>query len=153
MGGSRVGPRPLQGLFSTFHLARAPMVATPDQTAIEHLLHAYGDALNAASVPQVLALYAPDGVFMPAGAPSASGPAQVEQSYAAIFQQIRLHIQLHIVEVVVSGNYAFASTTSAGTTRSHATGETAPEENRELFVLQRQAGQWKIARYMFNKMT
>lgn len=128
------------------------MPTTPEQTAIAALLHAYGDALNAASVLQVLALYTPDGVFMPAGAPSASGLAQVEQAYAGIFQHLRLHIQLHIGEVVVSGDYAFASTTSAGTTLMHATGQTGPEENRELFVLQRQAGQWKIARYMFNKM-
>jgi uncharacterized protein (TIGR02246 family) len=128
------------------------MFTTPEQTAIESLLHAYGDALNAASVPQVLALYMPDGVFMPTDAPSASGLAQVEQSYAGIFQQIRLHIQLHILEIVVSGDYAFASTTSAGTTLIHANGQTVAEENRELFVLQRQAGEWKIARYMFNKM-
>jgi uncharacterized protein (TIGR02246 family) len=128
------------------------MFTTPEQTAIESLLHAYGDALNAASVPQVLALYMPDGVFMPTGAPSASGLAQVEQSYAGIFQQIRLHIQLHILEIVVSGDYAFASTTSAGTTLIHANGQTVAEENRELFVLQRQAEEWKIARYMFNKM-
>jgi uncharacterized protein (TIGR02246 family) len=128
------------------------MFTTPEQTAIETLLHAYGAALNVASVPQVLALYTPDGVFMPAGAPSASGLAQVQQAYEGIFQHIRLHIELHILEVVVSGEYAFASTTSAGTTLVHATGQTVPEENRELFVLQQQAGQWKIARYMFNKM-
>ena len=139
------------GVFLRLYFA-ASMFSSPEQTAIESLLHAYGDALNAASVPQVLALYTPDGVFMPAGAPSASGLAQVEQSYAGIFQNIRLHIQLHILEIVVSGDYAFASTTSAGTTLIHATGQTVAEENRELFVFQRQAGEWKIARYMFNKM-
>jgi uncharacterized protein (TIGR02246 family) len=128
------------------------MFSAPEQTAIESLLHAYGAALNAASVPQVLALYTPDGVFMPTGAPSASGPEQVQQAYEGIFQNIRLHIQLRILEIVVSGDYAFASTTSAGTTLIHATGQTVPEENRELFVLQRHEGQWKIARYMFNKM-
>ena len=128
------------------------MFSSPEQTAIESLLHAYGAALNAASVPQVLALYTPDGVFMPTGAPSASGPEQVRQSCEGIFQNIRLHIQLHILEIVVSGDYAFASTTSAGTTLIHATGQTVAEENRELFVLQRRAGEWKIARYMFNKM-
>jgi uncharacterized protein (TIGR02246 family) len=129
-----------------------PMFSTPEQTAIETLLHAYGDALNEARAAQVLALYTPDGVFMPASAPSANGLAQVEQSYAGIFRNIKLHIQLRILEIVVSGDYAFASTTSAGTTLVHATGQTVPEENRELFVLQRHQGQWKIARYMFNKM-
>jgi uncharacterized protein (TIGR02246 family) len=128
------------------------MFTTPEQTAIEALLRAYGAALNAASVPQVLALYTPDGVFMPTGAPSASGLAQVQQAYEGIFQQIRLHIELHMLEIVVSGDYAFASTTSAGTTRIQATGQTVPEENRELFVFQQHEGQWKIARYMFNKM-
>lgn len=129
------------------------MFLTPEQTAIESLLHAYGAALNAASVPQVLALYTPDGMFMPAGAPSAAGLAQVEMSYAGIFQHIKLHIELHILEIVVASDYAFASTTSAGTTLLHATGQTVREENRELFVLQCHEGQWKIARYMFNKMT
>ena len=30
---------------------------------------------------------------------------------------------------------------------------TAPEENRELFVLQKLDGAWRIARYPFNKMS
>jgi len=151
MGEERSSAGPLWGVFLRLYFATA-MFSSPEQTAIESLLYAYGDALNAASVPQVLALYTPGGVFMPTGAPSASGPEQVRQSYEGIFQNIRLHIQLHILEIVVSGDYAFASTTSAGTTLIHATGQTVPEENRELFVLQRLEGQWKIARYMFNKM-
>ncbi len=27
-----------------------------------------------------------------------------------------------------------------------------PEENRKLFILQKENGSWKIDRYMFNKM-
>ncbi|MBK9194172.1 MAG: DUF4440 domain-containing protein [Flavobacteriales bacterium] len=65
---------------------------------------------------------------------------------------IKLNIEFFIDEVVVDGDHAFARTTSKGTTLIHATGETVPEENRELFVLQRTDGGWKIARYMFNKM-
>jgi ketosteroid isomerase-like protein len=34
-----------------------------------------------------------------------------------------------------------------------ATGATAPEKNRELFVFTRGADGWKIARYMFNKVS
>ena len=34
-----------------------------------------------------------------------------------------------------------------------AEGVTAREENRELFVLQKLDGAWRIARYMFNKMS
>ncbi|MEZ4827781.1 MAG: hypothetical protein R3C61_16075 [Bacteroidia bacterium] len=46
---------------------------------------------------------------------------------------------------------AFAVTTSKGTTLIHATGDTIPEANRELFVFEKVNGEWKIARYMFNK--
>jgi hypothetical protein len=46
---------------------------------------------------------------------------------------------------------AFAVTSSKGTTMIHATGDTVPEANRELFVFEKLNERWKIARYMFNK--
>ncbi len=123
-----------------------------DQTAIKDLLFAYRDALNASSVDQVLPLYTTDGVFMPTGFPTAVGTEQVKGAYAGVFSMIKLNIEFFIDEIEVDGDHAFARTMSRGTTLIHATGETVPEENRELFVLQRTDGGWKIARYMFNKM-
>lgn len=123
-----------------------------DQAAIKSLLFAYRDALNASSVEQVIPLYTIDGVFMPTGFPTAVGTEQVRGAYTGVFSSIKLSIEFFIDEVVVDGDHAFARTTSKGTTLIHATGETVPEENRELFVLQRTDGGWKIARYMFNKM-
>ena len=32
-----------------------------------------------------------------------------------------------------------------------ASGQTVPDENRELFVFEKVDGNWKIARYMYNK--
>lgn len=120
--------------------------------AIQKLLFAYRDALNASNVDQVMPLYAADGVFMPSGGPTAVGREQVKGSYEYVFKTIQLNIEFFIDEVVVNGDYAFARTTSKGTTLIHANGETVPEENREIFVLQKVEGQWKISRYMFNKM-
>ena len=128
------------------------MSTTNDQNAIKELLVAYRDALNASSTDQVIPLYTTDGVFMPTGFPSAVGTDQVRQAYDGVFANIKLSIEFFIDEVEVDGDHAFARTTSRGTTLIHATGETVPEENRELFVLQRTEGGWKIARYMFNKM-
>ena len=45
--------------------------------------------------------------------------------------------------------WAFARTSSAGTTKIHATGGGGPEANQELFVLKKVDGVWKIARYCF----
>lgn len=128
------------------------MNTTNDQTAIKELLFAYRDALNASSTDQVMPLYATDGVFMPTGFPTSVGKEQVRQAYDGVFSMIKLNIEFLIDEIHVDGDHAFARTTSRGTTLIHATGATIPEENRELFVLQRTDGGWKIARYMFNKM-
>lgn len=128
------------------------MNTTNDQNAIKELLFAYRDALNASSTDQVIPLYTADGVFMPTGFPTAVGADQVRQAYDGVFANIKLSIEFFIDEVQVDGDHAFARTTSRGTTLIHATGATVPEENRELFVLQRTKDGWKIARYMFNKM-
>jgi uncharacterized protein (TIGR02246 family) len=128
------------------------MEQTTEKTAIEKVLFSYRDALNASDVNKVLPLYTNDGVFMPSNAPSAIGQEQVKVAYEFVFSQIQLNIEFYIDEIVVNGDYAFARTTSKGTTLIHANKQTVAEENRELFVLQKTNGEWKIARYMFNKM-
>ena len=120
---------------------------------ITDLLFTYRDALNASDVSKVLSLYTEDGIFMPSGAPTSIGAEQVKGTYEFVFSNIKLSIEFNIDEIIVNGDYAFARTTSKGTTLIHATGETVPEENRELFVLQKENGSWKIDRYMFNKMS
>jgi uncharacterized protein (TIGR02246 family) len=122
-----------------------------EKTAIEKLLFSYRDALNASDVSKVLTLYTKDGAFMPTNAPTAIGRVQLKESYEFVFKTIQLHIEFFVSEIVVSGDHAYAVTSSKGTTLIHANGQTVPEENRELFVLTKENGEWKIARYMFNK--
>ena len=128
------------------------MELSTEKSAIEKTLFSYRDALNTSDVNKVLPLYTEDGVFMPSNAPTAIGQEQIKVSYEFVFKTIQLNIEFYIDEIVVNGDYAFARTTSKGTTLIHANGQTVPEENRELFVLQKTNGQWKISRYMFNKM-
>ena len=125
---------------------------TSEKQEIKKLLFTYRDALNASDVDKVLPLYTEDGIFMPSGAPTSIGLEQVKGAYEFVFSDIKLSIEFYIDEISINGDYAFARTTSKGSTLIHATGETVPEENRELFVLQKENGTWKIARYMFNKM-
>ncbi len=124
---------------------------TKEQSAIEKLLFSYRDALNASDPSKILPLYTKNGVFMPANAPTATGQEQLKGSYEFVFKTIQLHIEFFIEEIVVSGSYAYAVTNSKGTALIHAKEQTVPEENRELFVFLKDNGQWKIARYMFNK--
>ncbi len=118
---------------------------------IESLLITYKGTLNTSNAEKATSLYTKDGIFMPTGAPSAIGTAQIKKAYDFVFSQIQLKIEFFIEEIQVDGNMAFAVTSSKGSTLIHATGANVPEENRELFVFEKVDGEWKIARYMFNK--
>lgn len=122
-----------------------------DKAAIETLLQTYKKSLNTSDAKLAQGLYTNDGVFMPTEAPSAIGQENILKSYEFIFTQIQLNIEFYIDEITVEGDFAFAVTSSKGTTLIHATGDTIPEANRELFVFEKVNGDWKIARYMFNK--
>lgn len=119
---------------------------------IEETLKAYENALNASSTEQVLPLYTQNGIFMPQGGPTAEGQEQLKGAYDFVFKTLQLNVKFRIDEMtVINENYAIARTMSKGTQLIHAENKTTPEENRELFVLEKEDGQWKIARYMFNK--
>lgn len=118
---------------------------------IENLLMTYKGTLNTSNAEKATSLYAKDGIFMPTGAPSAIGKEQIKGAYDFVFSQIQLNIEFYIEEIKVENDFAFAVTSSKGETLIHATGTTIPEENRELFIFEKENDTWKIARYMFNK--
>ncbi len=122
-----------------------------EKQKIEALLSQYENSLNTSDAKLAQSLYTKDGIFMPTEAPSGIGSEGILKSYEYVFSQIQLNIKFFIEEIEVEGNMAFAVTSSKGTTLIHATGDTIPEANRELFVFEKVNGEWKIARYMFNK--
>ena len=151
-------------MFTTKHLAAAALAgvllapadgargqAADTVAAITETLRSYQAALNASDTDAVMALYAEDGVFMPQHFPSAVGVEQVRGAYDAVFAAIKLNVAFEIVEIVpLTDDWAFARTNSAGTVTVLASGGSGPEQNQELFVLQRVNGEWKIARYAFS---
>ncbi len=80
------------------------------------------------------------------------GP-NIEGAYKQTFEAIGLNIAFTVDEVTVEGDFAYALTRSEGTQTILATDETHPEANRELFTFAKEEGRWKIARYIFNKMS
>src|SRR5882757_4170026 len=127
------------------------METTTEKSAIEKLIFSYQDALNASDVSKVIELYTKNGVLMPNSATTANGAGQVKGTYQYVFDNFSYTLQFSIIEIEVSGNYAFARSTSKGSVAIKASGETVPDENKELFVLEKEDGKWKIARYMYNK--
>src|SRR6266699_1017145 len=127
------------------------VVMSPAEQELRTLLTTYETSLNAGDAARIEQLYAEDGVFMPAGFPTASGRPAVRGAYDAVFANIRIAIHFTVDELTVKGEVAYARTHSAGTATVVATGASGPEQNRELFVFARGKNGWKIARYMFNK--
>lgn len=121
------------------------------EAEIRASLKAYRDALAEADVEQVAATYAANGVVMEPGAPTAAGEA-LGATYSAIFSSVGLDLDFTLANVIIGKRYAFVQSTSDGTALIKATGEKVPEQNRELFVFENEAGTWKLARYMYNKM-
>lgn len=127
------------------------MMEKAEKQSIENLLNEYQKSLNNSDAKLAQSLYTKDGIFMPTEAPSGIGSEGILKSYEYVFSQIQLSIEFFIEEIQVEGNMAFAVTSSKGTVKIHANGMVAPEANRELFVFEKVNGEWKIARYMFNK--
>lgn len=122
-----------------------------EKEAIEKSLNTYFGSLNASDVKTAVGSYTTDGVFMPTKFPTATGTDQLMVAYGNVFKVIQLNVTVKIEEIIIRDDIAFARTLSNGSTLIHATGETTPEENREFFLLRKDNGEWKIARYMFNQ--
>lgn len=127
------------------------METTTEKSAIEKLIFSYQNALNASDAGKVIELYTKNGVLMANSAPTAEGAEQVKGTYQYVFDNFSYTLQFSIIEIVVNGNTAFARSTSKGSFVIKASEQTIPDENRELFVFEKVDGNWKIARYMYNK--
>ncbi len=124
---------------------------TADEAAIKEVLASYETALNASKTEAVMSLYADDAVVLPQETPTVIGSKAVTQFYVGTFKAIKLDLKFQIAEVqVVSNEWAFLRTTSNGTIKILATGNDVPAHNQELFLLRKEAGLWKLARYGFS---
>jgi uncharacterized protein (TIGR02246 family) len=119
---------------------------------VKALLAAYNAALNDSKTDSVMPLYMADGVFMPPYSQSAIGQPAIRKAYDAVFQTRKFDVKFNLAELVVlSPDWAFGRTNSAGHTTNPKTGAQSSEGNQELFIFKKDNdGAWKIARYSFS---
>jgi len=127
------------------------METKTEKSAIEKLIFSYQDALNASDIDKVISLYTQNGSLLANAAPTADGADAVRGTYQYVFDNFNYTLQFSIIEIIVNGDSAFARSTSKGSFVIKANGQTIADENRELFVFDKENGQWRIARYMYNK--
>jgi len=121
------------------------------QAEIEQLLGKYQVALNAGDVPAVLQVYSADPVVMTAEHDAAVGTAAVQGFYTATFKAIGLNLKFKVAEVKALGSdWAMLRSTSTGMMKINANGAEIPSAFQELFVVHKEGGKWKFARYFFS---
>ena len=96
-------------------------------------------------------LYFSDPLVLPRNTPTTIGRDAVQVFYLVTFQAISLDIAFPITEIrLLSPNVALVRSEASGTIRLVANGVQLPSANHELFILHKQFGEWKIARYGFS---
>jgi uncharacterized protein (TIGR02246 family) len=127
------------------------LLDSKDVQEITGLLQSYRDALVSSSSTAAAKLYTKDAWLSAQGFPIVQGKDNIKTWYDQCFTAITLDVTFDVKEVVVtSDTYAFATTTSEGTQKVNASGSVSQEANHELFVIEKEAGEWKLARYCFS---
>ena len=121
--------------------------------SIEAVLKQYETALNGNDTDAILGLYGHDPIFMPQHSSALIGRDAVRAGYEHVFSAIKLKIRFDIHEIVETGDWAWARTSSSGKTKVVASGAEIAEGNNELFIFHREDGSWKIHRYLFSTTT
>jgi uncharacterized protein (TIGR02246 family) len=123
-----------------------------DAKAIREVLAQYERALNAADTSAIAQLYTSDGVQMAPDAPAAVGRESVTTAYAGTFKAITLNLKFTVDEVKPLGDgSALLRSHSTGTVKVNGADRPAgPASFKELFVLSKAGGQWRISHYSFS---
>ncbi len=124
-----------------------------DMGQIVDVLRSYESFVNEGNAEGLGGLYTQDAVLLPDRFDVFEGSDAVTGFYAFAFSALALELEFEIDpdDIVISGDTAYAVTTSTGTRTIRETGQTVPEINRELWVFEQVDGDWMIARYAFNK--
>lgn len=122
---------------------------TQRDPALERTVRAYGERLNATDIPGIVALFTEDGVLMQPDAPTAVGREQLKAAYEYGLGQMHVNPMFSFDQFLVESDLAVVRTRTQVSVTLVATGEPQSLTGRELFVLRREDGEWKIAHYMF----
>lgn len=114
------------------------------------LLDTYERGLNQGDASLIQAVYAEDAVFIGQPFPTATGRDEIVAMYAGFLSQLDFNVKFEVLEVEVDGTLGFIRTRSTGTIVPKGQTPSGPEQNREVFVVKKIDGAWKIYRYIFN---
>jgi len=126
-----------------------PTVAA-DQHAAYDVVHRYEALLNAGDSDGILKLYAPESVAEWNDKPTAATEAERKQIYDALFKAAKFTTVFGYATISGYGDTAVVRTFHHKDATVLEGGKEVVDLNREVFVLRRIAGEYKIVLYIFN---
>ncbi len=129
--------------------ASDPTVAAQQRDAYD-VVHRYETLLNAGDTAGILDLFAPDGVAEWNNVPTAATPPERRAIYEALFRTARFSTVFGYASVDAHGDTAVVRTFHHEGATVLENGKKVVDLNREVFVLRRIDGRYRIVLYIFN---
>lgn len=120
-------------------------MSTPDET-----VRTYFTALGDSDLEAAVGLFTDDAVVMAENTPTAVGRAELRATFDRALANMKIEEQVEFGSITESGDVAVAVTRSTGTLTMRSSGTATETAFRELFVLRRAEGEWRISHYIFN---
>ncbi len=117
---------------------------------IQNLLDTYRRGLNEGDPVLIRSVYADDAIFIGQPFPTATGIDEIIALYSDFLSTLDFDVRFEVQEVELSGDLGFVRTRSHGTITPKGQTPGGGEGNREVFVLKKRDGAWKVYRYIFN---
>ena len=134
---------------AAFAFSSDPAVST-GQHAVYDVVHRYEQMLNSGDTAGILALYAPDSVAEWNDKPTFATTAEKKAAYDALFKVATFSTVFGYAGIDVVGDTAVVRTFHHRGATVVEGGKDVVDLNREVFVLRKIAGDWKIKLYIFN---
>ena len=117
---------------------------------VRDILGRFFHALRDGDEAAILAFYHRGSAYLPKNHPAARGLHDIARAYHELFGRVRLNVEHVIHNVDVMGDLAIVDADATGTATVLAVNATVPVDVKQLFVMRKVEGRWKIDRYMFN---
>ncbi len=126
-----------------------PQVAA-QQHQVYDVVHRYETLLNAGDTAGIMAMFAPDSVAEWNNRPTFATPQERKAAYDALFKEAKFSTVFGYASVEAYGDTGVVRTFHHKGASVVEGGKEVVDLNREVFVLRKLGGEWKIVLYIFN---
>ena len=120
------------------------------QHQVYDVVHRYETLLNAGDTDGIMAMYAPDSVAEWNNRPTFANPQERHAAYDALFKDAKFSTVFGYASVEAYGDTGVVRTFHHKGASVVEGGKEVVDLNREVFVLRKIGGEWKIVLYIFN---